>query len=192
MLLILPIPKSQGSDNSEDSTNVATGGKQRDYYIRIELSQWEVVAYDLNLVEDLVLSGIPYSEALELSKFTRKLSFEKNSRIHLQVFSLDVQHGISIPQSDIQQVIERRDYSVYTFPVYIDFTSPNEDTSYELSCHVYCGLGHSDMKFKFVFGEGSKEYGEIVFLGFVAINLLIFLFISKKLIFNRLIPTISD
>jgi len=89
-------------------------------------------------------------------------------------------------------VIERRDYSIYTFPIYIDFTSPNTDTSAELSCHVYCGIGHSNMKFKFIFGQGSVEYGDIVLYTVIMVNLLIFLYFLRKLIFDRFIPTVSE
>jgi len=56
LLILVTIPGSSAKNNPK-----ATGDETRDYYIRIEVSQWKIVAYDLNLVEDLVLQGVSSS-----------------------------------------------------------------------------------------------------------------------------------
>ncbi len=163
------------------SGNNAVGGSDRDYYLQIDLSQWEIEVYDLNSIEDLILSGVGSDEAKEASKYSDHLVVSRNSQVHLQIFSLDVQHGISISSLDIQKTIERRDYSVYTFPVYIDFNTPSDDMTVEIVCHVYCGIGHGDMKFKLQIGAGDIDLGEPIYYGFIIINIVIFGYFIKKI-----------
>ncbi|OLS27944.1 MAG: hypothetical protein HeimC2_09720 [Candidatus Heimdallarchaeota archaeon LC_2] len=154
-------------DNS--NTNVPVGGKDRPYYFRIELSQWTMKIIDLNQIEDLMLEGNSAKKAFSVATYIDSMGkLEKGSRVYFQIYSLDVQHGISINELNIYiSILESTDDIDSTIPEFYDFQLPETDTSFTAYCQVYCGLGHSNMKFRFEIGNGDPSYGKIFFNVFV-------------------------
>ncbi|MBI2658289.1 cupredoxin domain-containing protein [Candidatus Woesearchaeota archaeon] len=71
------------------------------------------------------------------------IEVSKGDRVRLVVTSIDVPHGISIPEYGIN---ERLDVGK---PVTIEFTADKEGT-FTSFCSVFCGSGHSSMKGKIV------------------------------------------
>ena len=108
--------------------------------------------------EDLVGQGTPVPEQVskpsgEVKEFrmtAKQFAFEpstievnKGDRVKLTVTSLDVPHGIAIPEYGIN---ERLDPGK---EVKIEFTAEKEGT-FTAFCSVFCGSGHSSMKGKIV------------------------------------------
>ncbi len=71
------------------------------------------------------------------------IEVNKGDRVRLLVTSVDVPHGISIPEYGIN---ERLDPGK---PVTIEFIAEKEGT-FTTFCSVFCGSGHSNMKGKIV------------------------------------------
>ncbi|MHA2029447.1 MAG: hypothetical protein ACW99Q_08645 [Candidatus Kariarchaeaceae archaeon] len=165
------------------------GGNDRDYYFRIELSQWSIKAYDMNQIEDLMLQGVSKDKAIKLSTYDHRIgSLVQGSHVFLEIYSFDVQHGLLARELDLSIVVNGRQPSDnYHKPVFQDFDLPKSDTTISISCHVYCGLGHSEMKLNFVIGDGSPNYSKIIISAFIGVNLIIFLIIFFSL-FKR-VPT---
>ena len=86
----------------------------------------------------------------EFKMTAKQFSFEpstievnKGDKVRLIVTSIDVPHGISIPEYGIN---ERLDPGK---PVTIEFTADKQGT-FTAFCSVFCGSGHSNMKGKIV------------------------------------------
>ncbi len=62
-----------------------------------------------------------------------------NDRVRLKVTSVDVTHGISIPQFNVSEVLPPNETKT------IEFIADKQGT-FPFACSVYCGEGHSDMK----------------------------------------------
>ena len=107
---------------------------------------------------DLVGGGTPVPEekqqttgAVKEFKITAKqfqfdpatIEVNKGDKVRLIVTSIDVPHGIGIPEYGIN---ERLDPGK---PVTIEFTATKEGT-FAAFCSVFCGSGHSNMKGKIV------------------------------------------
>lgn len=73
------------------------------------------------------------------------IEVNKGDKVRLIVTSLDVPHGISIPEYGIN---ERLDVGKQ---VTIEFTADKEGT-FTAFCSVFCGSGHSNMKGKIIVG----------------------------------------
>ena len=71
------------------------------------------------------------------------IEVNKGDRVRLIVTSVDVPHGIGIPEYDIN---ERLDPGK---PVTIEFTADKQGT-FTAYCSVFCGSGHSNMKGKII------------------------------------------
>ncbi|MCE7737717.1 MAG: hypothetical protein GPJ54_22690 [Candidatus Heimdallarchaeota archaeon] len=151
------------------------GGTERPYYFRIELSQWSMKVTDLNRIEDLMLDGYSINEAFAESSYVGYLGkLEMGSQVFLQIYSLDVQHGISINELDIGiSILEPTEDIDSTIPFFYDFYLPNTDTSITAYCQVYCGLGHSNMKLRFDVGDGKPQYGKLVFNVFLILTAIV-------------------
>ena len=111
--------------------------------------------------EDLIGGGTPIpsdSKPVDVSigndkefKITAKqFSFEpsiievnKGDKVRLIVTSVDVPHGISIPEYKINEKLEPGK------PVTIEFTADKQGT-FTAYCSVFCGSGHSSMKGKLI------------------------------------------
>lgn len=156
IFIVLPQPK--------ENPSVPHGGLDRPYYFRVVLKQWQITIYDLNKIEDLVLSGIGYEQAMAESKYTDFVgNLVPGSHIFLQIYSMDVQHGISIDKLGIVKTITKITNDIdSTLPEYIDSTLPLTDSTFFIKCHVYCGMGHSSMSTKVVVGKGEVNYGPLV------------------------------
>ena len=63
----------------------------------------------------------------------------KGDRIRLNINSIDVKHGMSIPAFSVSEDLEPGK------TVKVEFTADKAGT-FEFSCNVFCGDGHSDMK----------------------------------------------
>ena len=107
--------------------------------------------------EDLVGQGTPIEEAStktgEVKEFkitAKQFSFEpatievnKGDKVRLIVTSIDVPHGIAIPEYDINERLDPGQ------PKTIEFTASKEGT-FTTFCSVFCGSGHSGMKGKII------------------------------------------
>ncbi|MBI1936399.1 cupredoxin domain-containing protein [Candidatus Woesearchaeota archaeon] len=71
------------------------------------------------------------------------IEINKGDKVRLIVTSIDVPHGISIPEYGIN---ERLDPGT---PKTIEFTADKEGT-FTAFCSVFCGSGHSNMKGKLI------------------------------------------
>lgn len=100
---------------------------------------------------EVVAENEPAAESVKEFKITAKqFSFEpstievnKDDKVRLIVTSIDVPHGIAIPEYGIN---ERLDVGK---PVTIEFTADKEGT-FATFCSVFCGSGHSGMKGKII------------------------------------------
>ena len=99
-------------------------------------------------VEEKVV--VPSSEIKEFKMTAKQFAFtpdiievNKGDKVKLTVTSMDVPHGISIPEYGIN---ERLDPGK---PVAIEFTAEKEGT-FTAFCSVFCGSGHSNMKGKII------------------------------------------
>ena len=102
--------------------------------------------------EDFIGKGteVQTGEVKEFKMTAKQFAFEpatieinKGDKVRLIVTSLDVPHGISIPEYGIN---ERLDPGK---EVKIEFTADKEGT-FTAFCSVFCGSGHSNMKGKIV------------------------------------------
>lgn len=160
-----------------------------EYYYRIETSQWEIKAFDL--VYAAKENGVSMGE-LELDqihKFEEKHrvgKFDKGGVLNFEVYSRDVQHGFSINEVGLAISTNRPGVGeIFGAPTPAKVDLPNKDVTMSAFCHIFCGLGHPDMKMKFVVGEGSVEYGPPLFYAIIAINVGILLFVGNK-IWNKI------
>ena len=71
------------------------------------------------------------------------IEVNKDDKVRLIVTSIDVPHGISIPEYGIN---ERLDPGK---PVKIEFTADKQGT-FTAYCSVFCGSGHTNMKGKLI------------------------------------------
>lgn len=71
------------------------------------------------------------------------IEVNKDDKVRLIVTSIDVPHGISIPEYGINERLDPNK------PVTIEFTADKAGT-FTAFCSVFCGSGHSNMKGKIV------------------------------------------
>ena len=71
------------------------------------------------------------------------IEVNKGDRVRLVVTSIDVPHGIAIPEYGINERLNPGT------PVTIEFTAEKEGT-FTTFCSVFCGSGHSNMKGKII------------------------------------------
>jgi len=104
-------------------------------------------AIDEQVEEKVVAPGAEVKEfkitAKQFSFVPETIEVNKGDRIRLLVTSVDVPHGISIPEYGIN---ERLDPGK---EVTIEFTADKEGT-FTTFCSVFCGSGHSSMKGKII------------------------------------------
>ena len=107
--------------------------------------------------EDLIDKGTPIpqqslasGEIKEFKMTAKQFQFEpstievnKGDKVRLIVTSVDVPHGIAIPEYGINQRLDPGK------PVTIEFIADKEGT-FTSFCSVLCGAGHSNMKGKIV------------------------------------------
>ena len=102
--------------------------------------------------ENFIEQGNPVQsgEVKEFKMTAKQFAFEpgvievnKGDKVRLIVTSVDVPHGISIPEYGIN---ERLDPGK---PVKIEFTADKQGT-FTAYCSVFCGSGHSSMKGKLI------------------------------------------
>lgn len=178
-------------------TNAATSGQaplkgaDGKYHIRILLAQWEIRAFDeVRMVQDHGVSLDPTVFGQNLEKqwlpyavTGRMGSFDKNSTIDFTVFSKDVQHGFSINELGLAIAsIRPTGQQTVGDPVSSgDLVWPNKDVTISAFCHIFCGLGHPDMKFKFVIGKGSFEAGPWIYWGVLGLNIALFAYVAYNI-----------
>ncbi|MHA2503793.1 MAG: hypothetical protein ACXAE3_13110 [Candidatus Kariarchaeaceae archaeon] len=148
------------------------------YKVRIEASQWEFKVFDMNLAAnegypDLSIVGDTIKQEFEVK---HRVEFsEKGANVQFNLYSRDVQHGFSINELDVAVAMNRPEPgNEFGAATSVERTLPNDDVTYSSFCHIFCGLGHPDMKVKFVIGEGSFEAGPYVFYAAILINVGIF------------------
>ncbi len=157
-----------------------------EYYYRIETSQWEVIAYDLAKAREEYGDDPSLDQIHEFEEKHRVGKFERGSVMNFEVYSMDVQHGFSINEVGLAIATNRPGVGeIYGSPTKAQVDWPDKDITVSAFCHIFCGLGHPDMKMKFVIGEGSVEYGPPLFYAIIAINVGILLFVANK-IWNKL------
>lgn len=187
MLLPLLLLNTPGAVASEgDDPVLGADGK---YHIRIELSQWEIRAYDevkAQQIADDNYGGIKEQAYDDVETKHRMGSFDKGSTIVIEVYTTDVQHGFSINEMGVAiATIRPEPGEEFGAPRGTEWVWPDEDITISAFCHIFCGLGHPDMKLKFVIGKGSVELGPPVFYAVIAINVIIFAFVGNKIL-NKL------
>ena len=133
-----------------------------------------------------------------------------DDQIEFHLYSRDVQHGFSINELDLAVALNRPSAgSEFGQPTVATVSLTDEATDYKLSdsntesgitfssyCHIFCGLGHPDMKVKFKLGGGSFEYGPIVFYAAIALNLGLLGFtlrniLTKVAVISKEIPAVN-
>ena len=159
-------------------TNDLTHDSNGLYDIRIEASQWEYAVFDLN-------ADPSHTHAMYHSIHFPDIGSQYKVQFH--IYSRDVQHGFSINEWGFSYALIRptpgQEFGGPIEPP--AHVLPSQDTTYSAFCHIFCGLGHPDMKLKLVFGNGSPNYGLYVFWGAVALNLGI-LALSLRSILTKL------
>lgn len=113
------------------------------YNFRVELSQWEILVFDLNNNE---------------KKYQNEIgNLDRGARINFEIVSKDVQHGFSINELEIAVASNRPEPGEeFGTLVTVNATLPEESLTIMVFCHIFCGLGHPDMKFNFIIG-GTHE-----------------------------------
>ena len=176
-----------------DGVMAAEGGhyepiKQTDdqYYFRIETSQWEIKAFDLVRARQEYGATPSLEQIHEFEEKHRLGKFDRGSTMNFEVYSRDVQHGFSINEVDLAVATNRPGVGeIFGLPTLAQIQWPDKDVTISAFCHIFCGLGHPDMKMKFVVGEGSEEYGPPLFYAIIAINVAILLVVANK-IWNKI------
>lgn len=162
------------------------------YKVRIESAQWEFKIYDLNRAErdgvNINGEGPSFDTAKAPYEVKHSVSMPDaitDDKIEFQLYSRDVQHGFSINELDLAVALNRPSAgSEFGQPTIATVTLTHEATDGTLDpegeldkgitfssyCHIFCGLGHPDMKIKFKFGGGSTEWGPVVFAGAILLN----------------------
>ena len=195
------------------------------YKVRIESAQWEFKIYDLNAAEkdginlnrEIDISRQSQVDRLneDKAKYEVKHSVSMpdavvDDQIEFHLYSRDVQHGFSINELDLAVALNRPSAgSEFGQPTVATVSLTDEATDGTLSdsntesgitfssyCHIFCGLGHPDMKVKFKLGGGSFEYGPIVFYAAIALNLGILGFtlrniLTKVAVISKEIPAVN-
>lgn len=174
MLTLGTLPASaEGTDSTKPLETNADGAHE----VRIESRQWVFVAFDMVQVNRLVDEGMSLADAkLEAEYHHRVGSFKKGGHVILSVVSSDVQHGFSLTMDDVEvqlATVRPEPGQEFGTPTTVEFDVPNTDGSYSAFCHIFCGLGHPDMKMKFIVGGGATEYGRIIYYSVIAINILV-------------------
>jgi len=180
LLLNAPTVNAKG-----DFLEPASDGK---YYFRIVESQWEIRAYDMVKAQQIVNeTGVDLDKAYEEVEAKGRVGpFPKGSTMVVTVVTTDVQHGFSINEVGVAiATIRPEPGEAFGAPTTAEFQWPNEDVTISAFCHIFCGLGHPDMKLKFVIGKGSIELGPPVFYAIVVLNVIIFAFVGNKIL-NKL------
>lgn len=67
-----------------------------------------------------------------------RIEVNKGDKVRLLITSIDVEHGISIPEYDIIEKLPKNK------EVQIDFVADKQGT-FRFFCSVFCGHGHGDM-----------------------------------------------
>jgi len=107
-------------------------------------------------LQDAIGQGTPVEQPAqsggvkEIKMTAKQFAFEpgvieinKGDKVKLIVTSVDVPHGISIPEYGINERLNPGN------PVTIEFTADKQGT-FTAFCSVFCGSGHSNMKGKIV------------------------------------------
>ena len=96
---------------------------------------------ELDLTEDIVGSTTKEFNitAIQWAFIPSTIEVNKGDRVILHVKSVDVTHGIWLPEFGLNQRLEPNQ------TVTIDFIADKEGTS-QIICSLYCGDGHFDMK----------------------------------------------
>ena len=81
--------------------------------------------------------------AKQFSFSPETMEVNKGDRVKLTVTSVDVPHGISIPEYGINERLNPGE------PVTIEFVADKEGT-FTAFCSVFCGSGHNRMKGKII------------------------------------------
>lgn len=74
------------------------------------------------------------------------IEVSRGDKVRLVISSIDVPHGISIPEYGINERLNPGE------PVTIEFTADKEGT-FTAFCSVFCGSGHGNMKGKIIVKE---------------------------------------
>lgn len=67
------------------------------------------------------------------------ISVSKGDVVKLILYSEDVDHGITIPEFDIELGVPAREQKTITFVA-------NQQGEFPFFCSVYCGVGHGSMR----------------------------------------------
>lgn len=184
MFLHVPVVVDAASYGTPPTKSPVDGA----YHVRILLQQWEIQAFDEVKVESILKIGNndPFIPKAWLPYVHNNIwgSFEKNSTIFFDVYSKDVQHGFSINQLGLAIASIRPTGNQIVGQVVQSgkLQWPNKDLTIEAYCHIFCGLGHPDMKFKFVIGAGSPNYGLDLYYFAFAFNAIVFAAVGYSLI----------
>ncbi|MDH5402859.1 MAG: hypothetical protein OEZ01_01090 [Candidatus Heimdallarchaeota archaeon] len=178
LIIYILLPMSLFLNSNQVSAEVGELEKDSDgvYQIEIRAMQWKFTAVDKVKYSRLMDEGLGKAKALEEASFEHRIgSFEKGSNVVVSLVSRDVMHGFSINEVELSLSANRREgEQEYSDPVVQEITVPNADTIITGFCQIFCGLGHPDMKIKFVIGEGLPNYGLYAFIAFMSANVLLF------------------
>lgn len=204
-LFVVPLFAWTVIPSTAKGTHEPVADAEGNYHFRLEENQWRITAYDLNALEeeygteflkniaevdDKEITAIREANAIThrvgIAREDGTGGFARGSKITLDVYTRDVQHGFSINEVGLNLATVRpRPGQVFGDPVSAEFEWPDEDITISAFCHIFCGLGHPDMKIKWVVGAGSFEWGPPVYYAFIALNVGIMALIVRS-IFGKL------
>ena len=193
-MILLPIMAVTAPAHAEG--NKVFEKKDGKFKIRIEASQWVYRAYDLNRLEDEGKDITTMTDAQKAPYVVEhRIEFpdaQVGDQLEFHLVTRDVQHGFSINELGIAQALIRPvPPAEFGQEITVKATlkapelgddNPNRGVTYSAFCHIFCGLGHPDMKIKLVLGGGAFEVGPIVFWAAFALNGLIFALTLRSII----------
>ena len=144
--------ENMNDDSAEDQTIIDDEGST--YTIEYENTDTEdeqgtedylPVVPDNNSSANIVEDEQPEPKIVEIDLVAKKwewvpaaITVNEGDTVILNITSIDVEHGISLPQFDVDESFGPGDN------VLVEFVA-NKKGIYRFRCNVYCGAGHSDM-----------------------------------------------
>lgn len=132
--------------------------KKDEYNVAFIASQWEFTAFDLNRLNQTNLSDYATNPSIfDNAAYKNSMGpFIQGKTINFIVYSKDVQHGFAFNynNSDNQEVtvalatIRPTGNQTIGEPVSQSVVLPTNTNKILIYCHIFCGLGHPNMKFE--------------------------------------------
>lgn len=143
-------PSCTDGEKNQDELDVDCGGKCR------RCQQGNACTQNKDCITDFCSNGICDIKTIEIQMTAKQFEFipniikvEKGNRVRINVTSIDVPHGFSLPAFNILNELQPK------LSQQIEFIA-DKAGEFEFLCHVYCGQGHRAMRGKLIVVE-KKE-----------------------------------